>query len=312
MREKTISVCMTTYHGQKYILEQLYSILNQSYAPDEVIICDDCSKDETVRLIEDFIHEYKLEKTWHLYCNKQNKGYPENAYYAMSMCRGDIVFLADQDDVWQKDKIEKMYQVFTNQESLLLLSGGWGIMDKEGTIVSKSHKATQKLYKISVSQIFYKYQWPGMSMCYENTFGKRVAEQFMYSGIPHDMALALSAAQQQSFMWMDICLQYHRNHEENAALEEHRIFRLLNKKRKLIEINRYLTMLDNIAKSAILIHAEDQKLVLRKQTILRERQQNLEQKKVLSIIRQYLQNRDIVRSVTMLCDCLICWQKGQE
>ena len=74
----TISVCMCTYNGEKYILPQLESIHAQTVAPDEVIICDDNSTDQTVSIIRDFIKEHGLEDTWSLHCNEENKGYPGN------------------------------------------------------------------------------------------------------------------------------------------------------------------------------------------------------------------------------------------
>ena len=310
MKQRTISVCMTTYNGQKYITEQMNSILHQNYAPDEVIICDDHSEDETVKQITCFIAEHKLEKTWHLYCNEQKKGYPENAYYAMSLCRGDIVFLADQDDIWQEDKLQTMYDTFAAQEDLKLLASKWGIIDGAGKVVSRAQKASGALNRVSVSQIFLKYEWPGMSMCYENTFGKKVAEELANSGIPHDMALALKAAELQQFASMDVCLQYHRNHEENVAMEEHRLFKLLNKKRKLMEIDHYLNMLDKITRSSIFTKEDNRKLARKKQEILIERKNNLVQKKLISIIMQYFNNKDMIRSATMFCDCFICGQKG--
>ena len=101
----TTSVCMGTYNGEKYIYKQLKSIYIQTKKPDEVIICDDGSIDETVNIIRTFIKKYKLEKSWFLYVNERNKGYPKNVYDAMSIWSKENVFVADQDDIWYKDKM---------------------------------------------------------------------------------------------------------------------------------------------------------------------------------------------------------------
>ena len=105
----TVSVCMGTYNGETYIEQQLNTILRQTKAPEEVILCDDGSTDNTVSIIERFIRKNGLDGKWKLYRNKINKGYPSNFYYACSLCNEEIVFLADQDDIWKNDKIEKMW-----------------------------------------------------------------------------------------------------------------------------------------------------------------------------------------------------------
>ena len=312
MKPKNISVCIAAFNGQNYIAEQLESVLGQSYMPDEVVICDDHSTDETAKVIRAFIQAHNLEERWHLYCNEQNKGYPDNFYYAMSLCRGDIVFLADQDDVWVPDKIQTMLRIMEKQDDVLLLSGGWGVIDAAGHMVKKPQYRQQKIKKISVPQIFLKYEWPGMSMCYRRELGQDVIKRTGHSKIPHDMALALSAAEQDSFAVIPQCLQYHRNHEQNVAMEEHRLMKRLNKNRKVIEINRYLTMLGCIAESQLLAREENQKLVKNKTQILKERLYNLKHGDMLGIIGQYLRNRDMIRIATVICDCLICRQRGKE
>lgn len=73
MKEK-ISVVMTTYNGQKYLLEQLESLRNQTFKIDEVIIMDDCSQDETPNLIRKYIADNDL-KGWKLIENQTNQGW---------------------------------------------------------------------------------------------------------------------------------------------------------------------------------------------------------------------------------------------
>lgn len=101
----TVSVCMGIYNGEKYIEEQLDSILRQTRRAEEVILCDDCSTDRTVEIVRLFIEKHGLGESWRLCCNKENRGYPGNFYYAMSLCAGDVVFLADQDDIWAETKL---------------------------------------------------------------------------------------------------------------------------------------------------------------------------------------------------------------
>ena len=96
-----ISVAMTTYNGERFIEEQLRSILSQSLPVDEIIICDDRSSDRTVEIINT-LKNGKIK----VIQNPQNVGYIENFYKAISLTQGDYIFLADQDDIWDKEKVK--------------------------------------------------------------------------------------------------------------------------------------------------------------------------------------------------------------
>ena len=106
-----VSVCMGIYNGEKFIEKQLQTIYLQTRRAEEVILCDDCSTDKSIDIVKDFIGRNGLEQTWKVYQNTENKGYPGNFFYAMSLCTGDVIFLADQDDVWVERKIEDMLRV---------------------------------------------------------------------------------------------------------------------------------------------------------------------------------------------------------
>ena len=97
---------MATYNGEKYILEQLESFVNQTRRPDELIISDDCSKDKTIDILNEFKENAPFDVK--IFKNKVNLGYTQNFNKALQLCSGDLVFLSDQDDVWFENKIEFM------------------------------------------------------------------------------------------------------------------------------------------------------------------------------------------------------------
>lgn len=97
-----ISVCMATYNGEKYLKEQLVSILKQIGPCDEIIISDDLSKDKTIEIVKGF-----NDKRIKIFFNT-NKGYTNNFQNSIKNASGDLIFLADQDDVWVDDKIQIM------------------------------------------------------------------------------------------------------------------------------------------------------------------------------------------------------------
>ena len=115
------SVVMCTYNGEKYIEEQLCTIRKQSRKPDEVILCDDRSTDKTAEIIRNFIRTCGLEERWHLYENAENVGWKRNFMKALRHATGDLIFLADQDDLWHPRKIERMTRACEQHPEIGLL-----------------------------------------------------------------------------------------------------------------------------------------------------------------------------------------------
>ncbi|MFC4323391.1 glycosyltransferase family 2 protein [Litchfieldia salsa] len=106
----SVSIAMCTYNGEKYIEEQLNSILAQTRKPDELVICDDRSTDNTITIINHFKNEAPFEVR--LFQNLTQLGSTKNFEKAVTECTGDLIFFADQDDVWEKEKIQVMEQKF--------------------------------------------------------------------------------------------------------------------------------------------------------------------------------------------------------
>lgn len=98
-----ISVCIATYNGGKYIKEQLESILPQLTNVDEVIISDDNSTDETIEIIKS-IKDDRIK----IFKNELKSGYSKNFENAINKSSGDIIFICDQDDLWENNKVELM------------------------------------------------------------------------------------------------------------------------------------------------------------------------------------------------------------
>lgn len=116
-----LSVAMTVYNGQQYLVEQLDSIRMQTRTPDEVIICDDQSTDQSYEMVQTYIRDYQLENTWKLIANEKNLGYENNFYKAMELTTGDYVFFSDQDDIWLLDKLESMSQKLEENKDIMVL-----------------------------------------------------------------------------------------------------------------------------------------------------------------------------------------------
>jgi glycosyltransferase involved in cell wall biosynthesis len=125
-----ISIALCTYNGEKFLSEQLESFIKQSRLPDELIICDDLSKDATIEIIEDFATKAPFEVK--LFRNEKNLGSTKNFEKAISLCTGDVIFLSDQDDLWFPEKIEKIEQVFQENSDVGLVFSNAEIIDEKG------------------------------------------------------------------------------------------------------------------------------------------------------------------------------------
>jgi glycosyltransferase involved in cell wall biosynthesis len=100
-----ISVAMCTFNGSEFLPEQLQSIARQSQPVDELIVCDDGSTDTTISILQNFAQEVPFPI--HIYQNQDNLGSTKNFEKCLTLCRGDLIFLCDQDDVWQPDRVKK-------------------------------------------------------------------------------------------------------------------------------------------------------------------------------------------------------------
>lgn len=117
-----LSVCMATYNGAQTVGKQLTSILKQLTPADEVLIVDDHSTDQTVATLRRLAATSQVPIR--LAVNAQNLGPIKSFEKALQQAKGELVFLADQDDIWFADKVERMVQAFKQQQADLLVHDG--------------------------------------------------------------------------------------------------------------------------------------------------------------------------------------------
>lgn len=100
-----VSIVMATYNGEKYIEEQIESILSSTYQDFELYIFDDGSKDSTMTILNNYQKQYPDKIN--ISQNQTNLGVTHNFLYAINRTTADYIMLCDQDDVWKKDKIAR-------------------------------------------------------------------------------------------------------------------------------------------------------------------------------------------------------------
>jgi glycosyltransferase involved in cell wall biosynthesis len=103
----TFSIALATYNGAKFLREQLDSILCQSVADFEVIVCDDCSTDNTLRILQEYASK---DARFKVHQNATNLGFKKNFEHILSLCKGEFIAFCDQDDIWEPDHLEILYK----------------------------------------------------------------------------------------------------------------------------------------------------------------------------------------------------------
>lgn len=110
MGHHLLSIALCTYNGARYIQQQLQSIALQTRKPDELVVRDDRSTDQTVEIVEQFARTAPFPVRWEI--NPANMGSTRNFEGAIRCCRGDLIFLCDQDDLWEPRKLQQMENAF--------------------------------------------------------------------------------------------------------------------------------------------------------------------------------------------------------
>ncbi len=123
-----ISIALGTYNGAEFLGAQLESFRAQTRPPDELIVTDDCSTDETAKIVENFARSVAFPVKFQR--NPRNLGSTRNFAEAIALCTGDLIFLSDQDDVWQPHKIEKIAAEFENNVSLGFIFSDADLVDE--------------------------------------------------------------------------------------------------------------------------------------------------------------------------------------
>lgn len=159
-----LSIVMTTYNGIRYIEEQLESIVNQEREADEVLIFDDGSNDGTPEFIEKYIIKNKLNNTWKVIVNEENKGWRRNFVEGIWSSTGDLVFPCDQDDIWHKDKLKVMEDIMINNPQIKVLTTNvTNLYDNSKR--EQSSDQNEKLEKVSWTKHIFKVDAPGCVFC---------------------------------------------------------------------------------------------------------------------------------------------------
>lgn len=226
-----ISVCMATYNGATFIRQQIESILPQLEAHDEIIFSDDGSTDSTLDIIFSYRgNRFKVLKN-------QRTGSPaKNFEKGLKNCTGDIIFLADQDDVWLPDKVSRMKHYL---QSFDLVLTDCSIINEHNETLTDSFFKKQKSKKGIIPNLV---QNSYMGCCM--AFNRKVLDKalpFPQNLSAHDQWIGLLAERYYKVYFLNEPLVKYRRHSQNYSFTGGKSsFSLLKK------INHRLTMINNL------------------------------------------------------------------
>lgn len=220
---KNISVVMATYNGAKYIFEQINSILNQSWVPNELVICDDCSFDDTMSIIDSIEFPNNIKVI--IKKNDNNLGYIKNFRQAISLATGDYIFLCDQDDRWHPDKVKFIVDTMDETEMKLICTGMY-LIDSNGDKIENTSQFdinpicgykdwTNEKIIVPFKRIIWGNFSPGCTYCVRRELVD-IYLKFTNTEVPHDFQLFLIASNINSALYIDTPLTYYRLHSENT------------------------------------------------------------------------------------------------
>lgn len=208
-----VSVAMCTYNGENYVKEQIESILKQTISEIELIITDDCSTDNTIQIINNYM---KNDSRIKLYQNKENLGYVKNFEKAISLCQGYYIALSDQDDVWESCKLEALIDFMIDKKGDFIYSNAL-LVDKNLNSLEKK-LVNKKQYFQGENNLFFVYNncISGNTMLFKNKLRDKFLP-FPKNLDFHDIWIAFIASSVTEIIFFDKTLVYYRQHDNNVT-----------------------------------------------------------------------------------------------
>lgn len=258
------SVALCTYNGEKYLAEQLDSILKQTTSVDEIVVCDDGSQDGTLEILSSYQKQHP--NILRIYKSETNLGSVKNFEKAISLCKNEIIFLADQDDRWLRDKVAVIIDFFKKNPPIsVVCSSGYGMDGNGKTLdVFTIWDVPQLLKENGVFTDYYSILSltgnfaTGAAMALRKDFAEKALPFPNIKNFHHDEWLALLAAKDNSFEMLQQPLFYYRQHSRqlvggvfypNTEASKKRLTDFYNVSTEITNFKHGKTLLKRIAES---------------------------------------------------------------
>lgn len=221
-----LSVALCTYNGEIFIEQQLNSILNQTLQVNEIVICDDVSSDNTLEMIK--AYKKKFPNLIKIFTNDVTLGTIKNFEKVISLTKGDLIFLSDQDDIWYENKVEIMVNFFQENRGCRLLFSNGSLIDEKGISLNATlwekwgfDKNLRALWLNNNNAfkdlIANNNKITGATVCFKSVLKGSVLPINIPKGYWHDSWLGLHAAANGGLMFLEKCLINYRIHENQQV-----------------------------------------------------------------------------------------------
>lgn len=246
----TYDVILCTYNGAYFISEQIESILMQTILPNKIIISDDHSSDNTLKIAKQVCHKFQFSN---LEIRKGRKqGVIHNFLSAIAYAESEYIFLADQDDIWKLNKAEEFLKTFAklDQNQPVLVFSDASLIDEQGNRIAESFFSYQGISPEIMldDSILYRNCVQGASCAINKSLQQLVIESLPLINIDnlymHDWWIALLARYYGQYQFIDKSLIEYRQHNNNQV-------GVFNQKlRFLYYLTRFKRYLRNFIKAA--------------------------------------------------------------
>lgn len=248
---------MATYNGEKYLVEQLDSIINQTYRNWNLLIRDDNSTDKTLEIIQNYHKKDKRIKI--LKDNKGNLGIVRNFEELLKSSESEFIMFSDQDDIWVENKLDmylKMIEKIKNKG--FMIHSDAILFDKNKSNILKDTFISKKAINKGLENVFFNYFVQGATILISKEI-KNFILPFPKEVYLHDRYIHLISELFFERIFVNKALIYYRQHGDNQIGAKNTIRELLLKRyfderdRQLIKIiyNKYGSLLTEDKKKLI-------------------------------------------------------------
>jgi len=210
---KSVDVVVPCYNYGRFVAQAVDSVLGQTFESLEVIVIDDASTDDTCRTVES-IQDARVRLMRHL----SNQGVLRSFEDAIRQASGDILFLADQDDLWMDDKVSTVLQVFQSNPDADIIASDAVLIDQDGTLTGPSYYATRGKFQTGTFANVLRCSYLGCTMALRTRILSRVLPFPKGMDILHDIWIGTSnSIAGGKTLYVDRPLVQYRRHKENAT-----------------------------------------------------------------------------------------------
>jgi len=212
-----ISVCMATFNGASYVSEQILSILPQLSHSDELVIVDDDSTDDTVAQVERFD-----DPRIRLVRSDRNTGYVQAFGRALAAAEGDMILLADQDDVWTPDHVESLVAALRRADiaasNLVVLDSGQPLRSPFSKRPWRLFSSRSQRHRLNILGILAgTIPYFGCTMAVRRSALQVILPFPSFLTESHDLWIAIVGNVSRSIAHVDAVTVLRRVHENNAS-----------------------------------------------------------------------------------------------